>query len=74
MAKKKNRPTPTRTLTDQLNVRVPTDLFRRVSAVAGATGKTLARFVSEALDERTKDHKLDVEKIAEREKVPKKWQ
>jgi predicted HicB family RNase H-like nuclease len=63
-----------RTLADQLNVRIPTELFRRVSAVAGATGKTLAKFVSETLDERTKEHKPEVEKIAEREKQPKQWQ
>jgi len=42
-------------------------------AAAGAD-KKLAAFVIEALDERTKDHKEDVQRIAEREKVPKKWQ
>ena len=65
---------PNRTLTDQLNVRVPEELLRRVSSVAGATGKTLAKFVTDILDERTKGHKGDVQKIAEREKAPKKWQ
>jgi predicted HicB family RNase H-like nuclease len=60
--------------TDQLNVRIPTELYRRVSSVAGASGKTLTQFVSVTLDERTKDHKEDVARIAEREKQPKKWQ
>jgi len=49
-------------------------LFRRVSSVAGAKGDTLAKFVIEALDERTKNHKDDVQKIAEREAMTKKWQ
>jgi predicted HicB family RNase H-like nuclease len=68
------RRTPNRKLKAQLNVRVSEELLRRVNAVAGAMGKTLANFVSETLDERTKEHKADVERIAEREKAPKKWQ
>ena len=72
MAQKKQR--PNRKITGQLNVRLPEELLRRVSAVAGAAGKTLTAFVSEALEERTKDHKADVDRIAEREKQPKKWQ
>lgn len=68
------RTTKNRVLTDQLNVRVPTELFRRVASVAGAAGKTLSGFVSEILDERTKEHIQDVQKIADREKTPKKWQ
>jgi predicted HicB family RNase H-like nuclease len=71
--KRKRRLPPTRTLTNQLNVRVPDELFRRVSSVAGAKGDTLANFVIEALDERTKDHKDDVQRIADREAIPKKW-
>lgn len=55
-------------------MRVPTELFRRVSAVAGAMGETLAKFVIDTLDERTKEHKMDVQRISEREKSPKKWQ
>ena len=75
MAKKaKSRSTPNRTLTDQLNVRVSTELFRRVDVVAGARGETIAKFVSDTLDERTKEHTPEVEKIIEREKEPKKWQ
>ena len=74
MANKQPTARPTRTLTDQLNVRVPTELFRRVSAVAGAMGETLAKFVIDTLDERTKEHKMDVQRISEREKSPKKWQ
>ena len=72
--KRKQNRGANRTLTDQLNVRVPTDLFRRVSSVAGAKGDTLAKFVIEALEERTKDHQADVQRIADREKEPKKWQ
>jgi predicted HicB family RNase H-like nuclease len=72
MAKKKQR--PNRKTTGQLNVRLPDELLRRVNAVAGAAGKKLTTFVSETLDERTKDHKADVERIAEREKQPKQWQ
>jgi predicted HicB family RNase H-like nuclease len=73
--KKRNRTkAPNRALTDQLNVRVPTELFRRVSSVAGAKGDTLAKFVIEALDERTKDHQTDVQRIADREQSPRKWQ
>jgi len=56
-------------------------LLIRLNKVAGALGKTLKEFVTEALDARTKEHKSDVEKIAEhekriaeREKVPKRWQ
>jgi hypothetical protein len=41
--------------------------------VAGAAGKTLTDFIVETLDARTQDSKADVEKIAEREKVSKKW-
>lgn len=70
---KTKRSAPNRTLADQLNVRVPTELFRRVSSVAGAMGQTLTKFVSDTLDERTKEHKLEVEKMIEREKVPKQW-
>lgn len=72
--KPKKRNPPNRTLTDQLNVRVPRELFRRVNMAAAGADKKLAAFVIEALDERTKDHKGDVQKITEREKVPKKWQ
>lgn len=72
MTKKRHR--PNRTVTGQLNVRLPEELLRRVNAVAGAAGKTVTAFVSEALNERTQEHKADVEKIAEREKQPKKWQ
>jgi hypothetical protein len=71
MAKKRNP--PNRAVTGQLNVRLPDELLRRVNAVAGAAGKKLTEFVSETLDERTKDHKADVERIAAREKLPKKW-
>jgi predicted HicB family RNase H-like nuclease len=72
--KSKSRNPPNRTLTDQLNVRVPKELFRRVNMAAAGANKKLAVFVIEALDERTKDHKDDVQKITEREKIPKKWQ
>jgi predicted HicB family RNase H-like nuclease len=72
MAKK--RQSPNRTITGQLNVRLPEELLRRVNAIAGAAGKTVTAFVSEALDERTQEHKADVERIAERERQPKKWQ
>jgi predicted HicB family RNase H-like nuclease len=65
---------PNRTLSQQLNIRVPDELFWRVNSVAGAARKTLKQFVTEILDERTKDHKPDVERIYEREKLPKKWQ
>jgi predicted HicB family RNase H-like nuclease len=58
----------------QLNVLLSDELVRRVSSVAGASGKTLVQFVSEALDERTRGHKPDVQRIANREKSPKKWQ
>jgi predicted HicB family RNase H-like nuclease len=68
------RKPPNRKITDQLNVRVPRELFRRVNIAAAGADKKLAAFVIEALDERTKDHKGDVQKIAEREKVSKKWQ
>jgi predicted HicB family RNase H-like nuclease len=57
----------------QLNVRIPEELIRRVSAVAGASGKSLADFVGETLDERTKEHTEDVQRMAQREKKPKKW-
>ena len=59
--------------TDQLNVRISTELFRRVSAVAGASGKSLTDFVSETLDERTALHREDVARIVERERLPKRW-
>jgi predicted HicB family RNase H-like nuclease len=68
------RRTPNRKVKGQLNVRLSDDLLRRVNSVAGAMGKTLTDFVSETLDERTKDHKANVEKIAEREKLPRRWQ
>lgn len=74
MANKQPTPTPNRTLTGQLNVRLPEELIRRVGAVAAARGETLAKFVNDALDERTKEHKIDVQRITEREKSPKKWQ
>jgi len=74
MATKQSTATPNRTLTDQLNVRLPEELIRRVGAVAAARGETLSKFVADALDERTKEHKPDVQKIADREKSPKKWQ
>jgi hypothetical protein len=45
-----------------------------LNSVAGASGKTLVQFVSEALDERKKEHKPDVQRMADREKSPKKWQ
>jgi len=73
MANKQSPAKPPGTL-EQLNVRVPTELLRRVSAVAGAKGETLAKFVIETLDIRTKEHQADVQRIAEREKSPRKWQ
>lgn len=57
----------------QLNVLLPEELVRRVNSVAGASGKTLVQFVSETLDERTREHAADVQNIATREKSPKKW-
>lgn len=36
--------------------------------------KSLQDFVTETLDERTKEHKEDVQRMAEREQEPKKWQ
>jgi predicted HicB family RNase H-like nuclease len=72
--KEKPSPKPNRTLTDQLNVRVPEELFRRVNSVAGAMGKSLTAFVTETLEERTKDHKTDVQRMVEREKSSKRWQ
>jgi predicted HicB family RNase H-like nuclease len=72
--KSKRRNPPNRTLTDQLNVRIPRELFRRVNMAAAGADKKLASFVIEALEERTKEHQADVQRIAEREKVPKKWQ
>jgi predicted DNA-binding protein len=59
--------------TAQLNVRVPRELFNRVSSVAAAVGKPLATFVSEILEERTRQHLKDIQRIREREKVPKQW-
>jgi predicted HicB family RNase H-like nuclease len=59
---------------EQLNVRIPLELFRRINAVAGAIGKSQAQFVAEVLDDRTKEHKSDVDRIAERERKSKKWQ
>jgi hypothetical protein len=53
----------------QLNVRpFPDELLRRISAVAGASGKTQKEFVIEALDERTKEYKESVEGIYSRER------
>jgi predicted HicB family RNase H-like nuclease len=72
--KKKPGKPPNRTNPDQLNVRISTELLRRINSVAGAAGKTLTEFVTETLDERTKAHKPDVDRIAEREKLPRKWQ
>jgi predicted HicB family RNase H-like nuclease len=69
----KRRNPPRRTLTDQLNVRVPRELFRRVSMAAVGADKKLAAFVNEALDERTKGHTANVREIADREKLAKKW-
>ena len=78
---KPSRKSPNRKLTDQLNVRIPEELMRRITAVAGAKKQSLTQFVIEALDERTKEHKPEVQKIAEqvqkiaeREASPKKWQ
>ena len=62
-----------KTPTEQLNVRIPRELIRRVTSVAGAVGKSLADFVGETLDERTKEHKADVDKIRKREELPKNW-
>ena len=59
---------------EQLNVRISQELFRRVSTVAASLGKTLAAFVGETLDERTKEHKSDIERLRSRERVPKRWQ
>lgn len=67
------RPAPNRKVTGQLNVRLTEELLRRVNAVAGAMGKPLRDFVSDTLDERTKEHKPEVDKMAEREKLPKNW-
>jgi predicted HicB family RNase H-like nuclease len=64
----KTRQRPNRTTSGQLNVRLPEGLLRRVNAVAGAAGKTLTTIVMEALEERTKAHKDDVERMADREK------
>ena len=72
MAKRRRK--PTRKLTDQLNVRVTNELFRRVNSVAGARGETLTKFVNDVLAERTKGSEEDVERIAARERVPKRWQ
>lgn len=58
--------------TEQLNVRIPQELLRRVSAVAAALGVSLGSFVANVLDERTRDHKSDIEKIRNREKMPKR--
>jgi predicted HicB family RNase H-like nuclease len=71
--KPSTQPAPNRKDKGQLNVRLPDELLRRVSAVAGAIGKTVTDFVSETLDERTKEHKPDIEKIAERERLLKRW-
>jgi len=58
-----------RTQVPQLNVRpFPEELLRRISAVAGAQGKTQKEFVIEALEERTKDYKELVEEIYRRER------
>jgi predicted HicB family RNase H-like nuclease len=70
----KKRKPPQRNKSDQLNVRLPEELMRRLNSVVGAAGKTLTEFVTQVLDERTKDHQADVGRIAERERVPKKWQ
>ncbi len=70
----RRRKKPNGTAAEQLNVRVPEELYRRVNSVAGASGKTITDFVTQVLDERTKDHKGDVQRMAQREKVPKKWQ
>jgi len=67
------RKAPNRKLTNQLNVRVPEELFRRVNSVAGAKGQSVTDFVTEVLDQRTKDHKEDVARMAEREQQPKSW-
>jgi predicted HicB family RNase H-like nuclease len=63
-----------RVFTTQLNVRISTELFRRVCVVAGAKGQTLAKFVADTLDERTRQHKIEVDQIVEREATPKNWQ
>lgn len=74
MANRRSSKKPARTLTDQLNVRLPRELIRRVGAIAATRGETLAKFVGDTLNERTKEHVLDVQRIADREKSPKKWQ
>lgn len=71
---KKRKHRPERTLTAQLNVRVPEELFRRVNMAAAGAKVTLTKFVTDVLDKRTEGHKADVQRITERESVPKKWQ
>jgi hypothetical protein len=36
-------------------------------------GQTLTKFVTDTLDERTKEHRPEVGKMIDREKVPKEW-
>ena len=55
-----------------MNVRpFPEELLRRISAVAGAIGQSQKEFVIEALDDRTREYKLLVDEIFNREKARK---
>lgn len=45
----------------QLNVRIPDELMRRVSSVSGSRGESLAKWVADVLDLRTKGQKSKVE-------------
>ena len=50
-----------------LSVNIGEELLERVNRVAKALGKSQAQFVKEALDERTRPHKSEVEGIAKHE-------
>jgi len=58
-----------KTKTEQLNVRIPEELLRRLNAVIGARGKykSQSQFVSAILDLRLKEHEANVEAIRKRE-------
>jgi hypothetical protein len=47
----------------QMNVRIPEELMRRVSAVSGSRGQSLADWVASVLDLRTKGQRLGVEEM-----------
>ena len=53
---------------EQLNVRIPEELLRRVNMVAGARGKSQADWVAGVLDKRTKRYKKIVAAIMAKEK------